>query len=499
MALTRRYIERTEQSKSYFNPNNGTLYSEVSKVHKLGEAATLKDAIEACDTSVLYILPTPKGKYAHPQSTYPTKPDIKSIDGVNVNAWYGDNAGIVQLGDKQIDILPISRYFDVPVGTYLSDVVLAMGKLKELLNKHFQPAIVHKGTHESFTVELASTPARTGIDLLKRKLPVNAKYHNLPPDIETIIMTQFSQARVELFDHGKDTVAHVYSYDGRWMYASCYRNVPVGEVLHDTVDEYLPYVPGFYRVEVTVPANWHHIGLLPTKNPNPKEKHSVYPNIPGTSFHSWCSYRELKLAMEHEWDIRILERILWPESNAKGVQGKDPLRYWGDTLVEIREKAIQGFKEPIRSMLRDALRHLLLDSVGALHRGKQTIDVYTDSEEDLYDMGYVPENELADGTYHARVQKELTDFQKQQFMPHWTLDIWCKAKEKVTREALKVPYENLMTIRTDGIWVDTPCTFEDTGKVGCFREKVLNNTGPFVWPKNETALRAVMRQAKGEE
>src|SRR5579859_5851531 len=169
MTLTRRYIERDSQAKAYFNPNNGTLYSDVSKVHKLGGKATLKEALEACDTSVLYILPTPKGRYKDARSTYPTKPDIQVIDGVTVSAWYGDNAGILQLEDKQVDILPISRWFDVPVGTYLSDVVLAMGKLKELLSEHFQPAIVHRGTHGVFPVEIASTPARTGVDLLKRK------------------------------------------------------------------------------------------------------------------------------------------------------------------------------------------------------------------------------------------------------------------------------------------------------------------------------------------
>lgn len=498
MALTRRYIERTEQAKSYFNPNNGILYSELSKVHKLGETDALQEALKICDTPVLYILPTPKGRYQHADSSYPAKADFQVLSGVTIVKWYQDNAGIIQVGGKDIDILPMSRWFTVPVGSYLSDVVLAMGKLRELLNAHFQPAIVKNGKHEAFPVEVLSTPARTGIDLLKRKLPISVRYENLPSDIEEIIMTQFSQARVELFDAGKDTVERAYSYDGRWMYASCYRNVPMGSIIHDTKDEYLPYVPGFYRVEVTVPDNWQHIGLLPTKNPNPKEKASVYPNIPGTSFQSWCSYRELKLALDNAWGITILERILWPDSNAKGIQGKDPLRYFGDTLVEIRENTISTYPEPIRTYLREAFRHLFLDVVGALHRSKATVDVYTDSEEDLYDMGYVPDTELADGTYHAQVKQALSDFQRQQFMPHWSLDIWCQAKVKVTRAALSVPYDSLIAIRTDGIWVDTACNFEDTGKVGCFREKELPYTGPFPWPKNETAIRSLMKQAKGE-
>src|SRR5437879_1760813 len=123
MTLARRYLERKKQTKSYFNPLNGNFYSEKSKLHKLGEKATFKDAIAACDTDVLYMLPSPKGTYIDGRSTYPTKIDLESIDGLTVKAWYRVNAGVIQFGEREFDIHPIGRWFQVPSGVSLSDVI----------------------------------------------------------------------------------------------------------------------------------------------------------------------------------------------------------------------------------------------------------------------------------------------------------------------------------------------------------------------------------------
>jgi len=501
MALARRYIERKKQTKSYFNPLNGNFYSEVSKLHKLGQEATFKDAIRECDTDILYMLPSPKGTYTDKRSMYPTKLDLESIDGLTVKAWYRVNAGSIQIGEKEFDIHPIGRWFNVPDGTYLSDVILAMEKMRELLEKHFQPIEVTKGKREEYPVEMLSTPARTGIDLLRRKLPYGSKYQNLPTEIEHIIMSEFSQARIELFDHEQEQIEHTYLYDGRWMYASCLRNVPIGEIIHDQEDKYLEYIAGFYRVEVTVPENWHHIGLLPLKNPQ-AGKGSLYPNQPGESFVSWCSDKELALAIKHGWQYKVLERILWPQTQAKGVPGRDPLRHWGETLVKLGELA-DGHKEPFRSMLKQGFRSILLFTIGMLHRSqkgsKRGVDGYAESLADMPDGEFTIEDILPDSSVHYSTREELTGYQLDQFLPHWPLYIWCQAKRKVTEKALEVPYEQLLAIRTDGIWTTCRMPFEDTGKIGCFREKELICTGPFEWPCSNDGLVAMMRIAKGED
>lgn len=514
MALTRRYIERKEETKSFYNPVNGVFYSEVSKLHRLGEKATLADAFKVCDTDNLYICPMPKGSYTDRDSIYPKKLDLEKISGVEIakdekgNPRYYSKTGSATMwvGEKQFDLFPIGVWFEFPEGANLSDAVIAMVRLKEILTEHFQPAIVHQGKHESFPVEILATPALTSMDLLRRKLPVKARYENLPPDIESILLKNFSQARTELFDHNQDIIETLYNYDGLWYYASCCRHVPTGRIVHDYENElamtapskngYRSTIAGFYRVNVTVPDNWCHIGLLPTKNTTGLKKRSIYPNKPGNSFESWCSDKELRLARDHGWHFEILERILWPDTQARKADlgqdrfdrtGQDPLRYWMETLVDLRQNIILKYPEPVRSMLKDAIRNLLNMGVGKMHAGKNKHnDVYADSFDDIVEDGlhFVDENFIT-GEIHYTKETELTAYQKQTFHPHWTLYVWCTCKAKITQAALTVPYEHLVSIRTDGLWTTCPCDFENTGKPGCLREKELVNKGPFPWPKKD--------------
>jgi hypothetical protein len=106
-------------------------------------------------------------------------------------------------------------------------------------------------------------------------------------------------------------------------------------------------------------------------------------------------------------------------------------------------------------------------------------------------------DEYADRSMRYEKKAELTPYQKQSFMPHWTLYVWCVCKVKITQAALSVPYENLVSIRTDGIWTTCPCEFENTGKPGCFREKQLENRGPFSWPKNDIDFVLMIQSARG--
>ncbi len=517
MTLTRRYIERKVETKSFYNPNNGNFYSEVSKLQRLGESATLDQAFQCCDTDNLYICPLPKGHYADRDSVYPRKLDLERTSDSELVRYYAKTgSATIKSGEKQFNLYPIKIWFDFKPGDNLSDVIKAMTELEKLLTDAFQPAIVHKGTHEIFPVELLATPANTGMDLLRRKLPIKARYENLPLEIESIIMTQFSQARSELFNHDRPTIEQLYNYDGLWMYASCCRHVPTGRIEHDFENElamtppskngYCSTIAGFYRVKVTVPATWSHIGLLPTKNPKKDQTRSIYPNIPGTIFESWCSDKELRLARDHGWQFDILERILWPDTQARKIDlgqdrfdrtGQDPLRYWMEALVTLRQETILKYPEPIRGYLKDALRGLLNMGVGKMHSASQTLDIYTEDFDQYPGAGARLKEEYADGSMRYEKKQELTGYQKQTFQPHWPLYLWCFCKYKVTQAALQVPYEHLVSIRTDGLWTTCACDFEDTGKTGCFREHELVNRGPFQYPTNDVECIMMIQNARG--
>lgn len=492
--LTRRYVERRIERRAYWNPGNGRMYVEgfglLSSNHLgLAEATCAAFAYEA---EVLYLMPS-LGRWKEHRGRYPGKADWEE-SGVQLASYYRNHSATVALGELEMDIVPIGTWFpSVTEETYMSNVILAMSHLKDLLTKHFQPIEVHKGKSDEYRVELMSTPARTGMDLLRRKLPYGVKYEDLPADVEHIVMTEFGQARTELFDHGRDTVEDLHNYDGLWMYASCCRHMPVGKCVHDNESEYMGYVTGLYKVKVKVPYDWAHIGLLPVR----QEDKTVYPNKPGQMFVSWCSHRDVKLAMDYGWSVVILERILWPDTQARGMKiGQDPLRHWMETLVTLRETIALQYEEPIRGMLRDAFRSLLNMTIGRLHMAGRTVDVYTqDFSEDPGEGTHLAE-EYADGSFRYEKQQDLNAYQKEGFKPHWALECWNQAKWKVTKAALEVPFDHLISIRTDGLWTTCKADFPDTGKPGCFREKDLVERGPFHWPKNDLEFVYMIQRAR---
>jgi hypothetical protein len=456
---------------------------------------TLATAIASTDTAALFILPRPSGFYKHRESRYPAKADYESIPDVKITAWYKDNAGKITSQGKPVDIHPLGRWFDVNEHTNLADVIKAMQALEVILDTEFQPPSVHRGNADHYPVRLAPTPTMTGLDLMRRKLPFKASYDNLSSGIEKILMTEFSQARIEQFS-GKGTIEELHLHDGRFCYAACTRNMPVGAPRRDTINRYEPWVPGVYRVRATVPSDWHHIGLLSVKNPTGKG--SIYPNTPGQTFDSWCGYQTLKLALEKGWQCEIQERILWPDSVAKGFIGKDPLKGWTEKLVELREK--YGNMPVVGGYLKCAFRQMHNNAIGGLHRGSQTKDVYHDSEDEYYDEFIEPPLHVyEDGSTHTTVKDDLTGWQLQTFLPHWALCVWDACQALVTRTALELPYESLLAIRTDGIFTTAAHTFPDNGKVGQFREKPLAKTGPFEWPeKGPNDLMKLIKEAKGE-
>lgn len=486
--LSRRYVKRRVEKRGFWNPGNGRIYVEgaglLSSNHlDLAEAVCMAFSHEA---QVLYLMPS-RGRWNDKRGQYPGKADWEKT-GLELGAYYRNHSATIVLsgGDSGVDIVPVGTWFSsVTEETYMSDVIRAMVHLKDLLIKNFQPIEVAKGKHDEYRIELQSTPARTGMDLLRGKLPYGIKYEDLPPDVEKIVMSEFGQARTELFDHGRDTVENLHNYDGLWMYASCCRHMPVGEIIHDNQDKYEKYITGLYRVTACVPHDWNHIGLLPMR----KGDKSSYPNMPGYTFESWCSHRDLALAYQYGWDIQFIhERVLWPDTQAKGKKiGQDPLRHWMESLVRLRQEVANQYPEPIRSLLRDAFRALLNHTIGSLHRGKKTVDIYTkDFSEDPGEGAYLIDEGI-DGSFHYQKWEELNDFQKESFKPHWALEVWNQAKWKITKSALEVPYEHLLSIRTDGLWTTQECTFDNTNKPGCLREKDLVYRGPFDWPRGTFA------------
>jgi len=196
----------------------------------------------------------------------------------------------------------------------------------------------------------------------------------LTEDLREKIIHNFGQGRNETF-YRDALLPQVFEIDGVWMYLSCLRDVPTGPYIHDTVRELYNqgYAPGFYRVQATVPADWAHIGLLPAYDEKAAKRRSDsktwYPATPGMEFESWCTSIELRFALEHGWQAKIKERIVWTERSS------DPFRLWSERLRRLRERC-DFLPEPERTMLRQAFRGIVLKAIGSFHRHDFKLDGY---------------------------------------------------------------------------------------------------------------------------
>jgi hypothetical protein len=481
MPLQRYYSHYKHRATSYYNPVSRALWSETSKGHKLSPQATIADVLQACDTPVLFLLPDKDGKY-------PSPGDLYSVQGLQVKKYLSKRkSATVDYKSKRTHLYPISAWFDLPPGQHLEHAIKGHRLLQEMLEKQFQPKQTLMGPSEHFPIEVLATPGQMGADLLKRSLPYNQVYEPLPDEIAMLLLEHVTQGRIETLYHGAEQITDLHYYDGRWMYAACTRHVPTGCVQHDTVNEYVPYVPGLYRVKARVPDTWGHIGLLPLKQAD----HYVYPRVPKQDFETWATSHEIALALRHNWTVQIQERILWPETARK----PEPLRTWTEKLVTLRMSIANTYPDPYKDMLKAAIRNIMLHTIGTFFKHMVESDCYT-SDPDLIPEESTSEIRLESGIWKYTLPEKLSPLQRALSQPQWAMDIWGKARARLAQHALQVPFEQLIALRVDGIWTNCPVEYPDNGKPGQFIAKPVKKTTGLAWPKNTTAMVQLVQKVK---
>jgi hypothetical protein len=149
--------------------------------------------------------------------------------------------------------------------------------------------------------------------------------------------------------------------------------------------------------------------------------------------------------------------MLWPNTQARKSDvgeevykqlGQDPLRYWSDGFVHIRQDILPTLtmSDVQKEMISGGLRNLLMHGVGTMHSSQKSQDIYID------ELSYLPDDipleyvfELANGTYRYRTPKTLTQYQRDQFQAHWIQYLYCDCKVKTTRFVLDY-------IRMNSVW-----------------------------------------------
>lgn len=365
-------------------------------------------------------------------------------------------------------------------------------------------------------VHLFGTPGRTGLDLLSRSLPRDHEYAPLGEDERETLWSEYGQGRMEFCaPKGVDEAPDgLYVYDAKWQYAGCTRHVPVAPFTHDSKGEYIPYRPGFYRCEWAVPADWHHIGLLPELTfERDGTARTEWPATPHFASHEgWVSHHELALALRAGWRVAICERILGAEADPPG-QGRvsDPLRQWTDKLRRLRAEA----EERRDGLLKGALRNILNQGIGHFWRREAQIVVRCAAAE--YERmgrpGYAPVYLAADGRTAALADPAIVEYRKSQPVhrdllqyqrPEWAASVWGASRAMLADATVGiskgrgypgVPRDALVALRTDGIVTLAPQPALEAGRnVGQFRLK-QHIPGPCAIPRTEAAWEQLVGEA----
>ncbi len=368
---------------------------------------------------------------------------------------------------------------------------------------------LEQGLERKFNAEgyrlIGDTPGQTGRELLAVSLPKDWKYPRLPNDLLELINRNFGQSRIETFSPKKAVLGNgVYVIDGRWMYASCVSHLPVGPCYHDNRNEFLgvttkagnlyPACPGLYSCTITVSAEWNHIGLIKSGRSQVLiDESGYYPNVPGEVFTNWTTSNELAIALGHGWQVQINERIIWPDTE----KITDPLANWRRKLVnfreDIEEELVKEYSK-VGALQKDAIRSIVLHTIGSFHR-------FADVEEHFTPRSELPIDEpvyrgkfrmTREGMYWLKAIP-FTSVNRQKFVrPEWSAIAWGRARARLASFALRLPYEDIVSLRTDSVWCASLPGWlagEDTGKPGCFRLKE-HIQDAFTWPASGAKMRA---------
>src|SRR5262249_45427904 len=330
-----------------------------------------------------------------------------------------------------------------------------------------------KAEWESTGLPLLTTPAATGRALLWESLPFKGGFPALPDDLAKHYRRHSPQHRREIFTQRnrehinslawevKDDVAigvPIYQYDGRFMYAALclVDRLPIGEARYSEYRkagvQYVPYIPGLYQVEVTIPQTWAHIGLVPVAS---EDGGWSYPNEPGMRFQTCAHEPELTLAQENGWNVRVYSSYAFIKDR--------PLENWAKKLIAMRDAlnkrydAIVGdVPDPGREVIHykhaaAAIRNILNHTIGSLQAGGYEREVFVSDPKGDKSSPEFREWWTGNREYVARggewgerveggwlVRSIVPDNSPMSItMPHWSATIWALERARVAQWALK--------------------------------------------------------------
>jgi hypothetical protein len=371
---------------------------------------------------------------------------------------------------------------------------------------------------EQYGVPLKSTPASTGLELIRRTLPRDKRYPILDSETQRLIRRVGGQARTEHYSttqhhsngaHVPDEIPGLHIYDARFAYGALFDlELPFGPVERDHVAEIAlregsktSWEICLYRLRVTVPANWDAVGPWRRRD---ERGVWVYPDTPGETFETWAWDRTLRsaLASNDGWTlgetVQILERARFT-----GGRGK-PLQTFGRHLVALRNTWIPAqtdASDTVRELARTMARQIAIGAIGKLsgtpYYRLRTIPI-DDPTGPPTDRVWLSEDEQR-WEWREPVPGQARDLAH----PEWSSYIWSTARDHLYSHPTQagvgirhVPRAELIAARTDGYWTSTPqpaVADTDDGKIGRLRPQ-LAHTGTLETPRTLEALNLLRKR-----
>jgi len=293
----------------------------------------------------------------------------------------------------------------------------------------------------SWDVRPVGTPGKTGFALLAKISPGLENWPTCPPEIRDLLWETTGQGRFEIYpNRGGDLLVGV---DARFQYgALSLLELPAGTPRRvDRIDDL--YAPSWVHVEWTPPPG-ARVGALPFR----MGKNWEWPTD-GGPWRSWVSGAELHTADECGYRLRVLDAVVWPER-------RKPLASWARALIGQRARVERMPMDPaVRAAVRGALRAMLVQTIGSLHRGTLSVS-----------------SAPADETEKAR--------------PEWSTALWGLARNRLYY-ALERQTAPLVACALDAYYVaGEPVNLPDDGKPGRWVETHRSTDWPAL--KNLAAL-----------
>ncbi|MFE0357542.1 Mucin-19 [Streptomyces nigra] len=384
-------------------------------------------------------------------------------------------------GKQHVEIRSVAEWFN-PDGADVATIRHAFVLLGQAL-KRIWPDLVIMGS-----------PSQTGRDLWQRTLPTKQGarwadgYPVMSDEIRQLLHATSGQGRTELITPPRvpDQLPALYELDRTLAYGKHTWTSGVGTPERVTARKFASwsqkqqsdvlFKPSHWRVRVTIPDDWNHVGILPFAVEG--ERAWIYPHEGGRTFTTWAGGAEINLALRNPvrpWRIEILDGLLWESGT--------PLKEWSEKLkkawAELAAAAQIAGDDELRTAYRlasRAVRSILLYGIGGFAQ-RPTL---TTGSVQLGQESQIPKGARIKTIDGQTVFWERTQMRRNpNAHPEWAAGVWSAARaallstsvkgtdgQKTHVGALHLPAGSIVAIRTDALYTTVQPNWPYNGDPG---------------------------------